>query len=186
MNMFSRSDRTLDTNTTGLPGRSKGESAVSVAADVRPTQVSAQTGGPSAAHKEGPSIISKAVKVTGQVESTEDIQIDGEVLGDVHGNSIKIGKAAKITGTVYGDEVELAGTIEGNIEAKKVTLTSTARMSGDLVHLELKVESGAYINGRCRPEFGKASGKDVHPTKPAAIGREQATLQSSGNVGVSL
>jgi len=186
MNMFSRSDRTLDLNSSSLPGRPKGELPASTTTDVRPAQVSTQAAGQTAAHKQGPSIISKAVKVTGQVESTEDIQIDGEVLGDIRGNLIKIGKTAKITGTVYGEEVELAGTIDGNIEAKKVVLTSTAHMSGDLVHQELKVESGAFVNGRCRPEFGKAPEKNVHPVKPATVGREQTVLQNSGNVSASL
>src|SRR5436305_1130387 len=56
------------------------------------------------------SVISKALKITGQLESTEDIQIDGEIDGDVRGVGVKIGNNAKVKGTVYGDEVELAGT----------------------------------------------------------------------------
>ena len=75
------------------------------------------------------SVISKALKITGELESTEDIQIDGQIEGDVRGVGVKIGQNAKVVGTVYGDEVELAGTIEGKIEAKKVILTGTARMS---------------------------------------------------------
>jgi cytoskeletal protein CcmA (bactofilin family) len=114
-------------------------------------------------------VISKALKITGQLESTEDIQVDGEVDGDVRGVLVKIGSNAKVKGTVYGDEVELAGTIDGKIEAKKVVLTSTAHMSGDIIHQEIKIELGAYIDGHCRPEFGKATNKSAHASpKPAA------------------
>ena len=60
------------------------------------------------------SVISKALKITGELESTEDIQIDGQIEGDVRGVGVKIGQNAKVKGTVYGDEVELAGTIEGD------------------------------------------------------------------------
>jgi len=112
------------------------------------------------------SVISKALKITGQLESTEDIQIDGEIDGDVRGVGVKIGQNAKVKGTVYGDEVELAGAVDGKIESKKVTLTGTARMTGDVVHQDIKIESGAYINGNLRPEAGKPDSKPAH--KPLA------------------
>lgn len=98
------------------------------------------------------SVISKALKITGQLESTEDIQIDGEIDGDVRGVGVKIGQNAKVKGTVYGDEVELAGTIEGRIEAKKVILAGTARMTGDIAHHDIRIESGAYVDGQLKPE----------------------------------
>ena len=115
------------------------------------------------------SVISKALKITGQLESTEDIQIDGEIDGDVRGVGVKIGSNAKVKGTVYGDEVELAGTIEGKIEAKKVFLTGTARMSGDVVHQDVRIESGAFIDGHLKPEFSKtaaAKSASVSSLKP--------------------
>lgn len=112
------------------------------------------------------SVISKALKITGQLESTEDIQIDGEIDGDVRGVGVKIGQNAKVKGTVYGDEVELAGAIEGKIEAKKVILTGTARMTGDVVHQDIKIESGAYVSGNLRPENART---DARPAlKPVA------------------
>ena len=113
-------------------------------------------------HKAGvsmASVISKALKITGELESTEDIQIDGQIEGDVRGVGVKIGQNAKVKGTVYGDEVELAGTVEGNIESKKVILAGTARMTGDIWHQDIKIESGAYINGNLKPDFGKADAK---------------------------
>jgi cytoskeletal protein CcmA (bactofilin family) len=102
------------------------------------------------------SVISKALKITGQLESTENIQIDGQVDGDVKGVNVKIGHGARVKGTVSGDEVEVAGTVDGKVEAKKVILTGTARMTGDVMHDDIKIESGAYIDGHCKPEFGKS------------------------------
>jgi cytoskeletal protein CcmA (bactofilin family) len=101
------------------------------------------------------SIISKALKITGQLESTEDIEIEGEVDGDVRAVTVKVGPNAKIKGSVYGEEVELSGTVDGKIEAKKVVLTRTAHMSGDVIHQDIRIESGAFIDGHCRPEYGK-------------------------------
>src|SRR6185312_2882054 len=105
-----------------------------------PSPTVAKAGAPMA------SVISKALKITGELESTEDIQIDGQIEGDVRGVGVKIGQNAKVKGTVYGDEVELAGTVEGKIEAKKVIVMGTARITGDVWHQDIKVESGAYIN----------------------------------------
>jgi cytoskeletal protein CcmA (bactofilin family) len=109
------------------------------------------------------SVISKALKITGQLESTENIQIDGEVEGDVRGVNVKVGQHAKVKGSVYGDEVELSGTVDGKIEAKKVVLTSSAHMSGDVIHQDITIHSGAYIAGHCRPEFGKTQAVLARP-----------------------
>jgi len=107
------------------------------------------------------SVISKALKITGQLESTENIQIDGEIDGDVRGVHVKVGQHAKVKGSVYGEEVELSGTVDGKIEAKKVVLTSSAHMSGDVIHQDITIQSGAYIAGHCRPEFGKTQSQTV-------------------------
>jgi cytoskeletal protein CcmA (bactofilin family) len=126
----------------------------------KPTTTPTKTGASMA------SVISKALKITGELESTEDIQIDGQIEGDVRGVGVKIGQNAKVKGTVYGEEVELAGTIEGKIEAKKVLISGTARVTGDIWHQDIRVESGAYINGNLKPELGKSDAK-IAP-KPAA------------------
>ena len=125
------------------------------------------------------SVISKALKITGQLESTEDIQIDGEIDGDVRGVGVKIGQNAKVKGTVYGDEVELAGSIEGKIEAKKVILTGTARMTGDVVHQDIRIESGAYVSGNLKPEIGKS---DTKPALKPVSSNASSTGTSSASV----
>ena len=124
------------------------------------------------------SVISKALKITGELESTEDIQIDGQIEGDVRGVGVKIGQNAKVKGTVYGDDVELSGTIEGKIESKKVVLTATARMTGDIWHQEIKIESGAYINGNLKPELNKSDARTV--TKPTAVSSGGASVSTLG------
>jgi cytoskeletal protein CcmA (bactofilin family) len=126
------------------------------------------------------SVISKALKITGQLESSEDIQIDGTVEGDVRAVSVTVGTSARVKGTVYGETVELAGTVEGKIEAKKVVLTSTAHMSGDVIHQDITIASGAFIDGHCRPEFGKNEIKPVQPVhKPVTAVSEKVSSAGS-------
>ena len=119
------------------------------------------------------SVISKALKITGQLESTEDIHIEGEVDGDVRGVSVKVGQTAKISGTVHGEEVEVSGTVNGKIEARKVVLTSTAHMSGDIIHQDLRIDYGAFMDGHCRPEYGRPDVKAHAVQKPVAASGEQ-------------
>ena len=128
------------------------------------------------------SVISKALKITGQLESTEDIQIDGEIDGDVRGVGVKIGNNARVKGTVYGDEVELAGTIEGRIEAKKVILTGTARMSGDVSHQDIRIESGAFIDGHLKPESGKSTAKVATPAFKPVASVQPVTTEKTADV----
>jgi cytoskeletal protein CcmA (bactofilin family) len=130
------------------------------------------------------SVISKALKITGELESTEDIQIDGEIEGDVRGVGVKIGQNAKVRGTVYGDEVELAGTIEGKIESKKVSLTGTARMTGDIWHQDIRIESGAHISGNLKPENGKPEARQI-PKPAATVGATVAPVNTGNATGTA-
>jgi len=135
----------------------------------------------SAAQCTAPSIISRSLKITGQLESSEDIQIDGEVEGDIRGVSVKVGSGATVKGSVYGEFVELSGTVDGKIEARKVVLTGTARMSGDVIHKDIQIDSGAHLNGHCRPEFSDDQNKKVHPLHAAASALEKETMKKASN-----
>ena len=161
------------------PGALKPEQAAKPAEPPRPAVTAPTT--PTKAGANMASVISKALKITGQLESTEDIQIDGEIDGDVRGVGVKIGNNAKVKGTVYGDDVELAGTVEGKIEAKKVLISGTARMTGDIWHQDIKVESGAYINGSLKPELGKSDAKQA--PKPAAASTSSNVSSLTGTTG---
>src|SRR5438477_11222902 len=112
--------------------------------------------------------ISSALKVTGQLESEEDIQIDGHIEGDVKARKVVIGAGATVQGTVSGVEVEVSGTVTGKIEAASVTLSKSARMSGDVVHRSLQIEKGAYIDGHCRPQGQSDSAASI------PIGKKQS------------
>jgi cytoskeletal protein CcmA (bactofilin family) len=156
MTMFNRSDKPAD---TGATDATRPQTPAPAPEPVRSQPVSQPAAGAARASTPHVSVISRALKITGQLESTEDIRIDGEVDGDVRGVAVTVGNGAKIKGTVLGDAVELAGTVEGRIEAKKVVLTGTARMTGDIVHQDIKIESGAFIDGHLKPEFGKTDNK---------------------------
>jgi cytoskeletal protein CcmA (bactofilin family) len=114
------------------------------------------------------------------------VRIEGEVDGDIRAVNVKVGNNAKVKGNVYGEEVELAGTVEGKIEAKKVVLTRTAHMAGDVIHQDITIESGAFMSGHCRPDFGKSESKNAtlaYKAPPAA--RESAVAEKANGAAAS-
>ena len=163
MTVFSRNEKIPDPNIVAkTPTRERIDQAVAASPDTNRAPMPAQgSSNMSVSQASRVSVLSKALKITGQLESTEDIQIEGEIEGDVRAVSVKVGGSAKVKGTVYGEQVELAGSVDGKIEAKKVVLMSTARMSGDVIHQDITIESGAFIDGHCRPEYGKSENKTV-------------------------
>jgi len=176
MTMFSRNDKAPEPAPAPKPAAATPAPAAAAPTPPPPPPPLAENRrihmSPSPTSSPSVSVISKALKITGQLESTEDIHIEGEVEGDVRGVSVKVGQSARINGTVYGEEVELSGTVNGKIEARKVVLTSTAHMSGDVVHKDIRIDSGAHIDGHCRPEYGKPDGKAHAVQKPAAASGE--------------
>ncbi len=132
-----------------------------------------------------PSIISASLKVTGNLESDAEIRLDGRVEGDVRGKDVTIGEGANITGSVYGETVNIAGKIEGKIEARTVVVGKTAHITGEIIHKSLQIEAGAYIDGHCRPEFGKNDTKNVSPkpTGPAQQPEIKAAEKPTGATG---
>lgn len=166
MTMFTRTDKAPDPVPAAKPATPV--SAVPTPAP-QPAPAPVEMRRPAQAsggHGSTVSVISKSLKITGQLESTEDIHIEGEVDGDVRGVAVKVGHNAKVKGTIAAEEVELAGTVTGKIEARKIVLTNTAHMTGDLIHQDLRIDSGAHMEGHCRPEYGKTDAK-VHAVKPA-------------------
>src|SRR5882724_9955238 len=97
MTMFTRNDKPADAAPMGASA-----TPPPAPTEMKRPQATAQPMyGASQPH--GVSVISKALKITGQLESTEDIRIDGEVDGDVRAASVTVGNNARVKGTVYGD-----------------------------------------------------------------------------------
>ncbi len=94
-----------------------------------------------------PSLLSTDLFIKGNLTTTGDIQIEGEVEGNIKANLLTIGKEAKIKGEINSDELVVNGNVSGTIRAKKVTLTSSARVDGDIIHQTIAIETGAHFEG---------------------------------------
>lgn len=113
-----------------------------------------ETGGRAKAANEAasgiPSIVSPDLKITGNLVSRGDVQVDGIVEGDVEAANLTIGENGAIHGKVTAKTVRLCGAVYGEIHGGTVTLAASARMIGDIVHESLAIDAGAHLEGLCR------------------------------------
>lgn len=97
-----------------------------------------------------PSIISRDLNIVGDLTSEGEIQVDGTINGDIRTNVLIIGESARIKGEVVADTVRIMGSVDGQIKAKAVKLAATAHVVGDILHEDLSIETGAFLEGHCK------------------------------------
>ena len=123
-----------------------------------------------------PSIISADLTIRGDMMTSGEIQIDGEVVGDIRARAVTVGEHADIQGEIIAESIVVKGKVTGRLRGRSVQLTRTARMSGDIWHKTLGIEGGAVLQGQC-----------LHMDEPdtAQSGQVKSVEASSGPVLVS-
>ena len=100
--------------------------------------------------RNSPSIIGSDLTIIGNLVSRGEVQVDGEIQGDIHGTNIVVGEKAKITGAIIADEIVVRGHVMGSIRGKRVMLQSSSHVEGDVFHQALSIEQGAFFEGKSR------------------------------------
>ena len=97
-----------------------------------------------------PSIVSADAKVKGDVISAGDLQVDGVIDGDVKAIALTVGATGVVNGAVTAESALIRGTVTGPVRVPKITLARSCRVTGDILHEQLTIEPGAYVEGHCR------------------------------------
>jgi cytoskeletal protein CcmA (bactofilin family) len=97
------------------------------------------------------SIIGANASFEGNFSSSGVIKIDGNVTGDVNvEGDVFIGCAALVKGNITAVNVNLGGSVEGNIQARGILhILSTAKLMGDIEVHSLVADEGAVFKGTC-------------------------------------
>ena len=114
------------------------------------SRASKSTDGASVQKSSVPSIISADLRITGNLESDGDIQIDGTVDGDIRSGRITVSETAVVKGALEAETVRIAGKVTGQIKARQVTLLKSAKVVADVMQESIAVEPGASFEGNCR------------------------------------
>ncbi|MDH3474426.1 MAG: polymer-forming cytoskeletal protein [Rhodospirillales bacterium] len=138
-----------------------------------------------------PSIISADLKVLGNLESAGDLQIDGQVEGDIKSRSVTVGEGAHVKGSISAESVRVCGAVSGQIRASSVTIAQSARIKGDVFQKTLSIEAGADLEGRIghldsEQSPGQSAGQSTGarpPHEDAAKAAQAAVAASKGAAG---
>ena len=135
---------------------------------------------PDGRQRPGPAVIGKSVVIKGEISSSEDLFVDGEVRGaiELRDHSLTVGPNGKVDANVTAREIVVQGTLNGNVHASdRIEIRKTGSLLGDLTTSRIIIEDGAYFKGSIdilRP--GKADPQH-RPTPGSAKISAQPTLQ---------
>ena len=95
--------------------------------------------------------IGPSVTFSGELTSTEDLQIDGHVTGHVlvRDAALTIGEEGRVRADVRGSRVVVRGHVSGSIVAsERIELAPSARVDGSLSANRIVIVDGAQFTGR--------------------------------------
>ena len=94
-------------------------------------------------------VIATGTKIEGNFQSTENIRLDGEIIGDLScEKKLVIGPAGCIVGNVKAREAVIMGTVTGDVEViGSLVLDRTAVLTGNITSTTLGIEEGAKFDG---------------------------------------
>lgn len=101
------------------------------------------------------SVISKGSSFKGEIVTEGGTRIDGSFEGSLTVKGpLVIGENARIVADITADAVSVAGSVKGNITAKKVDIMRTGRIYGDLITGAFTTEEGGFLRGQVRMTDG--------------------------------
>jgi cytoskeletal protein CcmA (bactofilin family) len=72
--------------------------------------------------KSTPTIISRDLRIQGEIFSAGVIEIEGNITGTLNGNSIILREEGSINGAVFAENFSIRGKFEGTIKAKNISI----------------------------------------------------------------
>src|SRR5690349_16402234 len=136
----------------------------------------------------GAATIGKAVRVSGNIYSREDLYVDGDLEGTVEAmeHKLTIGPNGTVKATIKAREVVVLGAIHGNVEATdKIEIRKDAKLTGDIRTARIIIEDGAYFKGSIdivKPEPKQAP----KAAQPAPVAAAAAPVGAGASAGVEV
>jgi cytoskeletal protein CcmA (bactofilin family) len=95
--------------------------------------------------------IGGSILVKGDVVSTEDLVIDGQVQGTIElgDHSLTIGSGAAVVADLVAKNITISGQLKGDVVGSgRVELKSSAKVEGDISAPKFVMEEGATLSGK--------------------------------------
>jgi len=125
------------------------------------------------------SVIGGGVTVMGNLVSAGEIEVEGEVEGNVKCKSVLIGDKARVAGGVAADDVVVLGRVDGSIRGEFVMLKSGSRVDAELYYNSLVIHQGAVFDGSSR--YTPNPMAEAASSKPADRGQARVMDHQKGS-----
>ena len=112
-------------------------------------------------------LVSAGTKVTGDIESSSGIRIDGQLKGKITiRGKVVIGSPGQVNGDIICQLIEVSGKVSGNIQASElVSLKASAVIQGEITTKKLAIEPGAVFTGSCKMDSNPDGSQKEIPRK---------------------
>ena len=123
------------------------------------------------------SVLGAGISWQGQISGTGGIRIDGAYDGEIALRGlVVIGEAGRVTCEhIRAATVVVAGSVKGDITARRVEITRTGRVWGNVVTTSLSTEEGAFLKGEITMEEEVDLG-----IAPPAVTEEEGGISGQG------
>lgn len=91
-----------------------------------------------------------SITFKGDISGQDDLFVTGSIDGSIalQGSDATIEQSGIVGGRIQARQVEIRGTVVGDIEAQeKITISSTGKVEGKIIAPRIAVEDGAFFNG---------------------------------------
>ena len=97
-------------------------------------------------------LIGKGTVIKGDVESSGDIRVDGQLIGSLKSNGkIVVGQTGVVEGDIVCKQADISGVVKGILNCEELTtLKSTSKVEIDMNTKQLCIEVGAIFTGKCQ------------------------------------
>jgi cytoskeletal protein CcmA (bactofilin family) len=100
--------------------------------------------------KGAPAVIGSTVKIKGEVQSEEDLVVDGLIEGTVllKNNELVVGSSGRVHADVKAKSVKVDGELHGDVEAgERIVITANGVMRGNIQAPRVILEDGSKFKG---------------------------------------
>lgn len=94
------------------------------------------------------SILGADLIISGEITSAGDLEVHGEIDGNIAARSVLIGSDGKMSGAISAETVDVRGKMDGQVAAGNFTLRTEAQVNADITYRSLVIETGAQVEGR--------------------------------------
>jgi len=98
------------------------------------------------------SLLSKEVKIEGDIQGNENLQIEGKFIGSIKlAGDIYVGSTGIVEASVEANNIVILGQISGNVTARKqLQIQSSGKLLGDCTAQSIDIREGALFEGRSK------------------------------------